>query len=132
MSSDYPDSFRYTNDHEWVLPEGDRWRVGITKFAVTQLGEVVFVELPEVGRSVSKGEPFGTIESVKAVSELYAPVTGKVVAVNDELNTEPELINSDPHGEAWIIEIEPSQKAELDALMDGAHYETYVTEEAAK
>jgi glycine cleavage system H protein len=132
MSSDYPENFRYTSEHEWVLPDGNRWRVGITRFAVTQLGEVVFVELPKVGASFSKGDSFGTIESVKAVSEMYAPVTGKIAAVNEALVTEPEKINNDPNGEGWIIEIEPSTTSELEGLMDAAQYEVFLAQEAAK
>lgn len=112
------------------MPDGNRWRVGITQFAVTQLGEVVFVELPKVGDSFPKGEAFGTIESVKAVSELYIPVAGKVVAINDALEAEPERINNDPHGEGWIIEIEPSNKSELDALMDAPRYTGHIAQAA--
>ena len=120
--SDYPSDLRYTREHEWVRPEGNRWRIGITSFAAKELGEVVFVELPEVDRSVSQGDELGTIESVKAVSELFAPVGGKVVAVNEALTSEPELLNDDPYGEGWLVEIEPSQKSELDELLTSAQY----------
>lgn len=126
--SDYPSNLRYTRDHEWVLPDGSRWRVGITKFAADQLGEVVFVEPPKVGASFSQGEAFGTIESVKAVSEMYAPVAGKVAAVNEALEKEPESINNDPYGKGWIMEIEPSNKSELDGLMDAPQYTDFAAQ----
>jgi glycine cleavage system H protein len=129
--SDYPSDLRYTNEHEWVKADGNRWRVGITTFAAKQLGEVVFVELPEVGRSVSKGDELGTIESVKAVSEIYAPVSGKIAAVNSAVVDEPEVLNDDPHGEGWLVEIEPSSKSELDELMDAAAYGKFVSEDGA-
>jgi glycine cleavage system H protein len=128
--SDYPSDLRYTRDHEWVLPNGNQWRVGITKFATEQLGEVVFVELPKVGTAFSKGDAIGSIESVKAVSEIYAPVSGKVTAVNGALDSGPERVNNDPHGEGWMIDLEPSNKAELDELLDAARYAELVAEEA--
>ena len=128
--SDYPSDLRYTRDHEWVRPNGNQWRVGITKFATEQLGEVVFVELPKVGTAFSKGDAIGSIESVKAVSEIYAPVSGKVTAVNNALETEPESINDDPHDQGWMVDIEPSDKSELDDLLDAAKYGEFVAEEA--
>jgi glycine cleavage system H protein len=118
-----PEDRRYSEDHEWAQsgPEG-RVRVGITDYAQDALGDVVFVKLPEVGESVTAGESMGEVESTKSVSDIYSPVTGTVVARNDELDKAPELINSDPYGAGWIIEIEPSGDADLDALLDAAAY----------
>jgi glycine cleavage system H protein len=121
----YPTECKYTKDHEWVRPEGDAMAVGITDFAQRQLGDVVFVELPEVGRVVRQGEMFGSIESVKAASELYSPVSGEVVAVNANLATHPEQVNAKPH-ETWMIRLRPTAAGELDALLDAAAYETLV------
>ena len=117
----YPADLKYTKDHEWVRSGGTEATIGITDYAQAQLGDVVFVELPAVGRTIKQGEVFGTIESVKAVSELYAPVSGEVVAVNDALSTSPESVNKDPHG-AWIIKVKPSNAGELGALLDSAAY----------
>lgn len=117
----YPVDLKYTKDHEWVKLAGDEASVGITDYAQAQLGDVVFVELPELGRRVSQGEVFGTIESVKAVSELYSPVSGEVVAVNGDLSAKPEQVNRDAHG-AWIIRLKPSNPGELDGLLDAAAY----------
>ena len=111
----YPDDRRYSKEHEWIRLEGDRGTIGITDYAQAQLGDVVFLELPEVGRQVKAGEMFGTIESVKAVSELFAPVTGEVTAVNTALTEKPETVNSDPHG-SWMVTIKianPAEEAEL-------------------
>lgn len=126
--SEYPSNLRYTNDHEWVRPEGDAWRIGITKFAANQLGDVVMVELPKVGDLVTKGQSFGTIESVKSVSELFAPISGRVSAVNDELQTSPEEVNTDPYGDGWLIEIQASDASEKDDLMDSAAYEKFTAD----
>ena len=120
--SELPSDLRYTNDHEWVRPSGDSWAVGITQFAVDQLGDITIVELPAVGTLVTKGQRFGTIESVKSVSDLYAPLSGKVAKVNPALADAPELTNSDCYGAAWMIEIEPSDKAELDELLSAEAY----------
>ena len=117
----YPADYRYTKDHEWVKADGGQATIGITDYAQAQLGDVVFVELPVVGRTIKQGEVFGTIESVKAVSELYAPVSGEVVAVNDALSTSPETVNKDPHG-AWIIKVKPSNAGELGSLLDATAY----------
>lgn len=122
MASNYPEDLRYTKDHEWLQTSGDRWRVGITRFAVEQLGDITLVELPRPGDTVTRGARFGTVESVKSVSELYAPVSGKVAAVNGKLADSPELINEDPHGAAWMIEIEPSDKGEEAELLSAAQY----------
>jgi glycine cleavage system H protein len=121
----YPQDLRYTKDHEWIRLQGDRGTIGITHYAQKQLGDVVFVELPAVGRQLKAGEVFGTVESVKAVSELFSPVAGEVVAVNDALTSAPEQVNSDPHG-AWIIRVRPSNAADLDALLDATAYEQHV------
>jgi len=118
----YPTDLKYTIDHEWVRTSGDEGAVGITDFAQKQLGDVVFVELPEVGRTLTKGEAFGTIESVKAVSELFSPVAGEVLAVNDDLGAHPESVNSQPH-EAWMVKIRIADSSELDSLLDAAAYE---------
>jgi glycine cleavage system H protein len=117
----YPTDLKYTKDHEWIrLGDGDA-SVGITDFAQRQLGDIVFVELPEVGRQVAQGDVFGTVESVKAVSELFAPVSGEVVATNGDLADHPEAVNATPH-EAWMIRIRPSAPGEVDTLLDSAAY----------
>jgi len=121
----YPTTLKYTKDHEWVKLDDAEAAVGITDFAQGQLGDVVFVELPEVGRQVKQGEMFGTIESVKAVSELFAPISGQVTAVNPELGVHPEQINAKPH-DAWMIKIKPSMPAEADALLDADAYATLI------
>jgi glycine cleavage system H protein len=119
-----PEELRYTEEHEWVsAPAGDRVRVGITEYAQDQLGDVVFVDLPEAGKQVTAGETFGEIESTKSVSELFAPVDGEVVAVNGAVADSPELINSDPFGEGWLIEIRPADPAALDGLLDAEAYQ---------
>lgn len=126
----YPSEFRYTKTHEWAKVEGDRVRVGITNYAQEHLGDIVFVELPEVGRQVKQGEAFGVVESVKAVSDCYAPVSGEVVEINEALADKPETLNQDPHGAGWMIVIRMSDPAELDNLMDAAAYEKHCEEEA--
>jgi glycine cleavage system H protein len=123
----YPADFKYTKDHEWVKVDGGDATVGITDYAQAQLGDVVFVELPAVGRSIAQGEVFGTIESVKAVSELYAPLSGEVTAVNDALTGAPESVNKDPHGAAWIIKVRPSNPDELGSLLDATAYAALVS-----
>jgi glycine cleavage system H protein len=112
-----PTDLRYTHDHEWLRATGSAWRVGITQFAVDQLGDVTIVDLPKEGDLVTKGQRFGTIESVKSVSDLYAPVSGKVTAVNAALKDNPELVNSEPYGGGWMIELEPTEKSELGELL---------------
>ncbi len=126
----YPPEYRYTKDHEWILVTGDRGRIGITDYAQKQLGDVVFLELPEKGRALAAGEQFGTVESVKAVSELFSPATGEVVAVNTALVEKPEAINKDPHGAAWMIELRLSDPASVAALMDAAAYQALVDSES--
>ena len=117
----YPSDRRYTKDHEWIIVTGNLGRVGITDYAQKQLGDVVFVELPDVGRAVSQGQTSGTIESVKAVSELYSPASGKVVAVNSDLANKPETVNKDPHG-TWLYDIELSNPAEVENLLNNDQY----------
>jgi glycine cleavage system H protein len=117
----YPSDRRYTKDHEWIIVTGNLGRVGITDFAQKQLGDVVFVELPEIARTVTQGQAAGTIESVKAVSELYSPASGKVVAVNAELATTPELVNKDAHA-TWLYDIELSDPAEVENLLNNDQY----------
>jgi len=118
----FPGNYRYAEDHEWAAKEDGAVRVGITDYAQDQLGDIVFVETPEVGDSFAKGDEIGSLESVKAVSELFIPIGGEVTAVNEELEDAPELINSDPFGKGWILEVTPEDPAELDALMDSAAY----------
>jgi len=122
----FPNDLRYTQDHEWLRASGNAWRVGITQFAVDQLGDITLVDLPKEGDLVTKGQRFGTVESVKSVSDLYAPVSGKVTAVNAALKDNPEQVNSEPYGAGWMIEIEPNDKAEIDELLDVTAYATHV------
>jgi glycine cleavage system H protein len=126
---DYPEELRYTKEHEWAVPEGDGTvRVGITDFAQDALGDVVYVDLPEEGAEVRAGEPFGEVESTKSVSDLFSPVTGRVVGRNAALAETPELVNRDPYGEGWMVVIEPSEPGQLDGLMDAAAYRRMVEE----
>ena len=124
-----PDDLKYTREHEWARVKGTRVTVGITDFAQDQLGDVVFVELPSVGDEVKKGEAFGVVESTKAVSDLFAPVSGKVVEVNDPLVDAPETINEEPYEDGWLVVIEASDARELGELLDGAAYRKFVDEE---
>lgn len=126
----YPAELLYTREHEWVKVDGNRARVGITSYAQEQLGDVVFVELPKVGTQVTQMKTFGVVESVKAISDLFAPLTGKVVEVNERLPGRPELVNSDPYGEGWMIVIELSNPAEVGQLMTAQQYEAYLSETA--
>jgi glycine cleavage system H protein len=118
----YPDDLRYSKEHEWVRVEGSRATIGITSFAADELGDVVFVELPEVGATLSQFGTFGVVESVKAVSDLYAPISGEVIEVNEALRDAPELLNADAFGEGWIAKVELTDTAQLDGLMDAAAY----------
>lgn len=124
-----PKDLRYSEEHEWVKVEGDKVRVGITDFAQSELGDIVFVELPEVGDSITANEPFGSVESVKTVSELYAPISGKVVEVNEELADEPQYVNESAFEKAWMIVVEPTDQGELDNLMSAEQYEAMVKED---
>ena len=117
-----PENVRYTEDHEWAGPEGDTLKIGVSDYAQDQLGDIVFVELPQVGDTFGKGEEFGTVESVKAVSELYMPVGGEVVSLNTELADTPELVNTDPYQDGWMIEIRPDNPEEIDELMTSEAY----------
>lgn len=117
-----PDQLRYSSDHEWVSRDGARVRVGITDYAQDSLGDVVFVQLPTIGDAFSAGDTMGEVESTKSVSDVYAPVTGAVVAINDALVEAPQLLNEDPYGEGWICEIELTEPGQLDGLLDAAAY----------
>ena len=117
-----PEDLRYTDDHEWVKPEGETVKVGITDYAQDQLGDIVFVELPEVGDTFGTGEEFGTLESVKAVSELYMPIGGEITAINEALADAPEQVNSEPYGAGWMIAIKPEDTAQIEALKDKGAY----------
>jgi glycine cleavage system H protein len=123
-----PSDLRYTKDHEWVRIEGDTATVGITEYAASQLGDVVFVDLPDVGRSVEQFAPFGVVESVKAVSDLYAPLAGEVVEVNPDLADQPELVNSDPYGGGWMIRLRVAEPGQADGLVDPDAYDALVSE----
>ena len=127
----YPANFRYTNQHEWVHLEGNLATVGITEHAQKELGDIVFVELPKIGDTVEAGKACGTVESVKAVSEIYSPVTGKVTEVNSVLAESPEWINQDPHGKAWMIKVSLTAAAPLDQLFTAEQYEEYLRQETA-
>ena len=126
----YPADRRYTKQHEWVRVEGDRATIGITDYAQKQLGDIVYLELPEAGRKLEAHGSFGTVESVKAVSELFSPVAGEVVAVNSALVATPETINADPHGQAWMIAVRVSDPQAIADLMDAAAYQAFVGSEA--
>lgn len=126
---EFPEDLKYSKEHEWVLVEDNVATVGITEFAQDQLGDIVFVELPAVGDKVSKEDAFGVIESVKAVSDIYAPVSGKVLEVNDDLPENPEMVNEDAYGDGWMIKVEMNDPEELQDLMSAAEYEEYVAEE---
>ena len=122
----YPTDRKYSKEHEWVLAEGDKVKIGITEFAQSELGDIVFVELPEAGKTVAQGDVLGTIESVKAVSEIYSPVSGTVGEPNASLEDSPDVVNSDPHGEGWYCTIAPSAPAEIEALMDAGGYQELI------
>jgi glycine cleavage system H protein len=126
---EFPDDLRYTREHEWVLVEDKIAMVGITDFAQEQLGDIVFVELPAVGDKVTRDEAMGVVESVKAVSDVYSPVSGTVTEVNDDLPDSTELVNEDPYGDGWMVKIELSDPTDLDDLMTAAEYEKWVAEQ---
>jgi len=125
-----PKELKYTREHEWASLEGDRVRVGITDYAQEQLGDVVFVELPKVGAKVTAAKAFGVVESVKAVSDLFAPVSGEVVEANGELTKKPETVNQEPYGKGWMIVIKPSNKVEWDQLLTAQQYEDFLKQAA--
>jgi len=124
----YPNDYRYTREHEWIQVQGNTALVGITNHAQESLGDIVFVELPKTGAEYKKGDTFGTVESVKAVSDLYAPASGKVMAVNENLTGAPEMVNKDAHG-AWMIKLELKDPKEADSLLSAQEYESYIAEE---
>ena len=125
---EFPEGLKYSKEHEWVLVEGDTATIGITEYAQEELGDIVYVELPEVGEKVVKDDPFGAVESVKAVSDVYAPVSGTVLEINDLLPDNPETINDDPYGDGWMIALSPSDPDELSSLLDAAAYAKHVAE----
>jgi glycine cleavage system H protein len=127
----YPTEYRYTSEHEWIKVSGDTGTIGITDYAQHELGDVVFVELPAAGSHLETGKTFGTVESVKAVSEIYAPVSGEVIEANAQLANAPELVNSDPHGAAWLIKVKLADPTEVSRLMDAAAYQVFVSEKEA-
>jgi len=131
MMPNVPAELRYTQEHEWAKKEGQLIRVGITAFAQEQLGDVVFVELPKVGAKVTQRQSFGVVESVKAVSDLFAPVSGEVSEINAQLATAPETVNADPYGKGWMIVVKPTTAAEWDALLTAEQYEAFVAEGGA-
>jgi glycine cleavage system H protein len=122
----YPEDFSYTKEHEWVKVQGDTATVGITDFAQNQLGDVVFVELPEPGEELEAHQTLGVVESVKAVSDIYSPISGEVTEINQGLNDEPEILNQDPHGKGWIIKLKVKDESELEDLMTASEYEKYL------
>lgn len=122
-----PQDLRYTKEHEWVKVEGNTVRIGITDFAQSELGDIVFVELPEVGTELQENEPFGSVESVKTVSELYAPISGKVVEINEDLEDSPELVNESPYDKAWMIVIEPTDMSKVDELLSAEDYNKQIS-----
>jgi glycine cleavage system H protein len=126
----FPEDLKYTKEHEWVRVKGNVAAVGITDWAQDQLGDIVFIELPEEGEEVEKGDTFGVVESTKSVNDLYLPVSGKVVELNDPLLDSPEIVNEDCYGEGWMIRIEMNDKAELDDLMNAEEYEAFIKEES--
>jgi glycine cleavage system H protein len=123
-----PGELRYTKDHEWIRVEGDEAVVGITQYAADQLGDIVFVELPDGGRALDQHATFGVVESVKAVSDLFAPVAGEVVSTNDGLAGSPEVVNSDPYGDGWMVRVKLADPAQVDGLLDAAAYEQLIAE----
>ena len=123
----HPDNLKYSSSHEWVKVEGDQATIGITDFAQHELGDVVFLELPDIGRSVTAGDPFGSVESVKAVSDLYAPVSGDVLKVNEPLQDAPEGVNNSPYETGWMVVVKLTNPGELDSLMDAAAYEASIS-----
>lgn len=124
-----PEDRKYSKEHEWIRIDGDNGRIGITDFAQKELGDVVYVELPEVGAKVASMEVFGNIESVKAVSELFSPVSGEVVEINDKVVDAPEMVNGDPHGDAWLIVVKLDDPSQIDSLMSAADYQAYIDKE---
>lgn len=127
----YPEEFLYTKDHEWIRVDGDTGSIGVTEHAQKELGDIVFVELPHAGAHVSAKESLGTVESVKAVADVYSPVSGEVIAVNPKIQQAPELLNTDPHGEGWLVKIKLKDRSETDGLMTAEEYEAFVASGAS-
>src|SRR5579863_3930597 len=125
----YPEEFRYTKEHEWVKTEGDIGTIGITDHAQNELGDIVYVDLPKVAAKVEKGKTLGSVESVKAVSDIFAPVSGEIVEINEQLTTAPEKLNEDPHGEAWLVKIRMSDPGEMSELLSAEQYQAYAEAE---
>ncbi len=126
---DFPEGLKYSKEHEWVLVENDVAIIGITEFAQGELGDIVFVEIPEVGEKISKDDPFGSLESVKAVSDIFAPISGAVVEINDDLKENPEAINEDPYGDGWMIKVEMTDMDELKDLMSSDDYAEFIEQQ---
>ena len=126
----YPENFRYTKEHEWVLVEGETGTIGITNHAQEELGDIVYVDLPKVGARVEKGKSLGSVESVKAVSDIYSPVSGEVVEINESLGAAPEKLNDDPHGAAWLVKVRMNAPDEVKQLLGAADYQTYIQAES--
>ncbi|PGL71680.1 glycine cleavage system protein GcvH [Bacillus sp. AFS055030] len=124
-----PNELRYSEEHEWVKVEGNKYYIGITHFAQSELGDIVFVELPEVGDELTVNEPFGSVESVKTVSELYAPISGKVIEVNSDLDENPEFVNESPYEKAWMVVVEATDASQLDELMTAGQYEEMINQD---
>jgi len=124
----YPDNFHYTKEHEWVLVEGDVGTIGITDHAQQELGDIVYVDLPKVGAAASQGKTIGSVESVKAVSDIYSPVSGEVLEINEALTEKPEKLNEDPHGSAWLVKVRLSAPGEIKSLLSAADYRSYIGE----
>jgi glycine cleavage system H protein len=127
--STYPEEFRYTKEHEWVKPEGGAGTIGITDHAQNELGDIVYVDLPKVGTRLEKGKSLGSVESVKAVSDIFSPVSGEVTEINELLTTSPEKLNADPHGAAWLVKVRLSAPDELQQLLTAQDYQTYIKAE---
>jgi len=123
---DLPQNLKYTKEHEWVKIDGDLLIVGITDHAQSELGDIIFIEFPDLNQVISKDDPFGTIEAVKTVADLFAPVSGKIIEINQDLEDNPELVNSDPYGEGWIVKITDFDKSQLDSLLDSNNYEEII------
>ena len=128
--STYPEDFRYTKEHEWVKPEGSVGVVGITDHAQNELGDIVYVDLPKIGTQLEKGKSLGSVESVKAVSDIYSPVSGEVIEVNEALTTTPEKLNEDPHGAAWLVKLRMTAPDEIKNLLTSQDYQKYISEES--
>jgi glycine cleavage system H protein len=126
----YPEDFRYTKEHEWAKPEGDTALIGITDHAQKELGDIVYVDLPKVGAQVEKGKSLGSVESVKAVSDIYSPISGEVIAINELLTSAPEKLNEDPHGAAWLVKVRMKDPGEIKQLLSASDYQSYIGAES--